>query len=205
MEKNSRVLLIFAGVLVGVLLVVMIMSNPGGGDPNQIYDVDVGMYNGKGFGDIEIIEFSDFQCPACERIQPVVEEVLEVYGNDVKIYFRNFPLSIHENGFNSALAGACANEQGKFWEMHDKLYENQNNLDVDSLKSYAVELELNSEEFDSCLDDKKYEQEILKDLSDGRKANVKGTPTFYINGKKVSGVSFESFRGGIEGELGNSE
>ena len=151
---------------------------------------------------IQIIEFSDFECPYCKRGADAVRQVTEHYGDKVRLVFRDFPLSFHKNAKRAAEAAQCANEQGKFWEYHDKMFSGQRKLDRDSLVSYAQDFGLNVKNFESCLDSGKYSQEIQKDMSDGSAAGVKGTPCFFINGIYLSGAQpFESFKEIIDEEL----
>lgn len=151
---------------------------------------------------VTIIEFSDFQCPFCARAQPTLEQIFQTYGSKVRLVYRDFPLSFHQNAQKAAEAAECADEQGKFWEYHDILFANQNALDTESLKKYAAELKLDSQKFNSCLDSGKYGQEVKKDFSDGQSAGVQGTPAFFINGRLVSGAQpFENFKAIIDEEL----
>lgn len=151
---------------------------------------------------VTIIEFSDYQCPYCSRGEATMKQIEEAYGSDVRIVFRDFPLSFHENAQKSAEAAQCANEQGKYWEYHDKLFANQNALDTASLKSYAVELGLDTQKFNSCVDTSKYAEEVKKDINDGKAAGVQGTPAFFINGRLVSGAQpFANFKKIIDEEL----
>ena len=145
---------------------------------------------------ITIVEFSDFQCPFCARFHSNTWPQLEqnyISTGKVNFVYRDFPIqSIHPNAIPAALASECADEQGKFWEYHDKLFENQRGwqgLDfqtgVSTFKEYAQELDLNMEEFNSCLDSEKYAQEINKDYQDGREYGVTGTPGFFIGNEKI--------------------
>jgi len=138
---------------------------------------------------VVIVEFADFQCPASLQVYPVVKEVLANYGDKVLFIFRNFPL-FNDNPVSlvTALAGECAREQGKFWEMQEKLFNNQDNITEASLKTFAVQIDLNSIQFDICLRSKKYLAKIEKDLKDGYTLGVGATPTFFVNGVKFQGA-----------------
>src|SRR3989338_3148523 len=152
---------------------------------------------------ITIIEFSDFQCPYCKKAEPVIKQVLETYGDDVRFVYRDFPLSFHQNAQKAAEAAECADEQGKFWEYHDIIFENQDALDVSNLKIYAANLKLDTAKFNDCMDSEKYVEEVKKDFEDGQKAGVSGTPAFFINGRLLSGAQpFEDFKAVIDEELG---
>ena len=158
---------------------------------------------------VTIIEFSDFQCPFCERFYtqtlPLIEENYVKTGK-VKIVFRDFPLnSIHPQAQKASEAAECAYELGgndAFWKYHNKLFENQDALDVASLKKYAVEIGLDANKFNSCLDSGKKASEVAKDLADGEKAGVTGTPAFFINGRLVEGAQpYANFQKVIDEEL----
>lgn len=138
---------------------------------------------------ITIVEFSDFQCPYCAQAAPVVQEIINRYGDQVRFVFRDFPLEdIHPDSVTAALAAACAHEQGKFWEYHDILFENQSALSVADLKRYGVRVGVNSIEFNTCLDNGTYFSEVQNDFTDGLAAGVTATPTFFVNGTVLKGV-----------------
>jgi protein-disulfide isomerase len=121
----------------------------------------------------------------------------------VKIAFKQFPLTnIHQNSEKAAEASLCANDQGKFWEMHNKMFENNNVLDVNSLKGYAKLLGLNTNDFNTCLDSGKYADQVQKDQQEGIALGITGTPSFIINGKLVTGaLPFSEFQKVIDAEL----
>jgi len=152
---------------------------------------------------VTIIEFSDYQCSYCGAVEPTIEQILQNYPNDVKLYYRNFPLTqLHPDAMNAAMAAECANEQGKFWEMHNKLFANQGALGVTNLKQYASDLGLDTAKFNSCLDSNKYSSQIAKDQQDGNTAGVSGTPAFFINGLPLVGAQpFSVFQQAINSEL----
>jgi protein-disulfide isomerase len=160
-------------------------------------------YLGSMDADVEIVVFSDFQCPFCARAVPIIKQIEQEYGDMVKIVFRDFPLSFHQNAQKAAEAAECADDQGSFWEYHDRLFENQNSLDVNSLIGYAGDLGLDSEQFEACLNSGTHAQEVLEDFQDGRALGVTGTPTFFINGIKLVGAKpFAEFKAIIDSELG---
>jgi protein-disulfide isomerase len=173
-------------------------------DPNKVYEVstDDDPFIGPKDAKVTLIEFSDFECSFCGKNVPTIKELAKTYGDKIKIVFRDFPLDFHPNAKTAAMAAGCANDQGKFWQYHDKLFENQKKLDLESLKSYAKELGLNASEFSKCLDSKKHESEVTKDAQDGQKASVTGTPTSFINGRKVEGAQpIDQFKKIIDEEL----
>ncbi|MBI5393346.1 DsbA family protein [Candidatus Woesearchaeota archaeon] len=154
---------------------------------------------------VTIVEFSDYQCPFCGRFfrdtLPQVEEQYVKTGK-VKMVFRDFPLSFHENAQKAGEAAECAGDQDKYWEMHDKLFQNQQKLAVSDLKQYAVDLKLDTKAFNDCLDSSKYKAEMQKDMADGSSYGVSGTPAFFINGRKLVGAQpFSAFKSIIDAEL----
>jgi protein-disulfide isomerase len=138
---------------------------------------------------VTIVEFSDFQCPFCSRITPTLEQVVSKYGSKVRLVFRQFPLPMHPNAAKAAEASLCANEQGKFWEMHDAMFKDQAGLAVDGLKSKAASIAgLKAADFNSCLDSGKEAPAVQTDMKEGTKAGVNGTPAMFVNGRFISGV-----------------
>ena len=152
---------------------------------------------------VTIVEFSDFECPFCGRFYPTLKAVEKIYLNRVRIVYRQFPLrKMHPNAQKAAEASLCAGEQGRFWEMHDSLFEDQEHLTVDALKARAVALKLDTAAFGACLDSGKQAAAIDKDIAEGAKAGVTGTPTIFINGRMMVGSKpFAEIQAVIEEEL----
>jgi protein-disulfide isomerase len=151
---------------------------------------------------VTIVEFSDFQCPYCHRIEPTLKELLAKYQGRVSLSFRDFPLrQIHPQAELAAEAARCAEEQGKFWEYHDALFAGSK-LDHDGLVEQARALKLDEGRFDACLAAGKYKPQIEQDMQDGIRAGVSGTPGFFINGIPLSGAQpLDSFSKVIDDEL----
>jgi len=151
---------------------------------------------------IEIVEFSDFQCPYCEAAFPTVKTVLSTYGDRIHFVYRHFPLNIHPQARPAAEAAQCAAEQGKFWPFHDALFGDQSKLGDSDLKATAARLGMNSARFDQCVDSHKYRGDVDADLRAGEEAGVNGTPAFYINGRLLSGAQpLDTFKQVIDEEL----
>ncbi len=151
---------------------------------------------------VTIVEFSDFQCPFCSRVLDTVKQVEERYKGQVRLVFRHFPLNSHANAPKAAEASACANDQGKFWELHDRMFANQSGLALDALKGMAADLGLDTAKFNECLDKGIYAEAVKKDFEAGAAAGVNGTPAFFINGRLVSGAApLEQFTRVIDDEL----
>lgn len=126
----------------------------------------------------------------------------ETYGDKVRLVFRDFPLNTHAEAFKAAEAAQCAHEQGKFWEYHDALFENQSQLGIDKLKEYAAALELDAGAFATCLDEGQFSSDVQADLDEGQSYGVNATPAFFINGRLLSGAQpFEEFQRIIDDEL----
>ena len=134
---------------------------------------------------VTIVEFSDFQCPYCSRAATAVHELKAKYGDKVHFVFRQFPLSFHANANISAQASLAAHAQGKFWELHDKMFANQSKLDRPALEGYAKEIGLDLAAFKKALDDKTYAPTVDAETKLGEEVAVDGTPTMFLNGARV--------------------
>jgi protein-disulfide isomerase len=167
----------------------------------QSISVDDDPARGDSNAPVTVVEFTDFQCPSCAAMQPVLDEVLKGYGNKVRFVVRDFPLLAHANARKAAEAANAANAQGKFFEYALLLFKHQNALDVASLKKYASELNLNRTLFDAALDTGKYAAEVRHDIEDGEKYGVDSTPTIFINGVALTVLSPEGLRAAIDKAL----
>lgn len=152
---------------------------------------------------VTIIEFSDFQCPYCARVQSTLKKLLKKYPKEIRLVFRDFPIErIHPQALKAAEASQCARDQGKFWPYHDLLFSNQRDLSIGALKGFARELDLELPQFERCLSKDKYQDEVRRDVQDGLKSGVNSTPTFFINGRLIRGaVSLEEFEAVVSEEL----
>ena len=174
------------------------------GAPAEVYKVPVGDAPTKGGKQpkVTIVEFSDFQCPFCSRVNPTLSQLMKDYGNDVEIAFRHLPLPFHDNAMPAAEAAEAAREQGKFWEMHDKLFASQANLGRADLEKYAGEIGLNVPKFKAALDSHKFKDRIKHDSDDAEKYGARGTPNFFINGRNLRGAQpVEAFKATIDEEI----
>ena len=143
---------------------------------------------------IVLVEFSDFQCPFCQRATGTLVELIERYEDQIRFVYKDYPLPSHPDAFKAAEAGNCAHEQGMFWEFHDKMFVSQDALDVPSLTGYASELGLDATAFSSCLAEGRYTQRVQQDIQIGQRYGVSSTPTVFINGRPVEGaVPIEAF------------
>lgn len=137
---------------------------------------------------LTIVEFAEFGCPFSREASFTMRELSLKYPEKIHYIYRDFPIiDLHPIGQKAAEAAECAAEQGKFWEYHDKLYQNQTDLSQERLYGFASELNLNTAMFQTCLDSGRKREEVLADYQDGLNAGVRGTPTFFLNGQKVDG------------------
>lgn len=144
---------------------------------------------------VTIEEFSDFQCPACGLVSPQVEEIARANPEKIRLEFRHFPLSQHENAFIAAVAAECANLQGKFWEYGKLAFQNQENLTDKKLREMAQSLGLDMASFNTCLDGSQTASRVREDMKAGTDLGVSYTPSFYVNGKLIQYTTKESFEG----------
>jgi protein-disulfide isomerase len=151
---------------------------------------------------VTVVEFSDFQCPYCVRARPTVTRVRETYGDKVRWVFRHFPLDFHAQAEKAGEAAACAGEQGKFWEMHDRLWANTGKLQVADLKEHATAIGLDGAAFNRCLDSGQNAGLVGKDQQAGQGYGVSGTPAFFVNGRPLVGAQpYDAFAQVIDDEL----
>jgi len=159
--------------------------------PDGAFDVDTDDDPSLGSPDapVVIVEFADFGCPFSRESSFAVRATAAKWGDQVRYVYRDFPIvELHPDAQKAAEAGECAQDQGKFWEYHDKLYLNQNNMGTDMLVQFATELNMDTRAFEDCLESGKYADEVAQDYQDGVTAGVRGTPTFFLNGNRVPGA-----------------
>jgi len=152
---------------------------------------------------VTIVEFSDYQCPFCIQAEKTVDEVLAAYPGKIKLVYRDFPLPMHPLAPKAAEASHCAEGQGKYWEMHDKMFAAQGKLEVPELKKYAREVGVDGDKFDKCLDGGDMAKVVNEHHQAGEKLGINGTPAFFINGRFLNGAQpIEEFKSLIDAELG---
>ena len=152
---------------------------------------------------VTIVEFSDFHCPFCRRVLPTLAQLESQYGEKIKLVFRDFPIdNLHPEASKAHEAARCANEQGKFWAYHDKLFASPPKSSPEIFKGFAKDLGLNVTAFESCFASGKYQAAVKKDIEEGNRVGVTGTPAFFINGRIISGAQpLEAFARVIDDEL----
>jgi protein-disulfide isomerase len=170
--------------------------------PPKVEVAATGPAQGPESAPVTIVEFSDFQCPYCVKAEPTVKEVVAAYPGKVRLVYRDYPLPGHPLAPKAAEAAHCAGDQGKYWQMHDRLFAAGGKLEVESLKGYAKEVGLDSAKFDACLDSGEKASVVAFHKKAGDEAGVNGTPAFFINGRLISGAQpAEAFKQAIDAEL----
>ena len=179
-------------------------SRPNRPDANREYDVDLAGAPVKGPEDaiVTIVEWSDFQCPFCNRVSPTLAQIEEEYGDQVKIAFKHLPLSIHPQALQAHAASEAAHRQGKFWEMHDRIFSNQRDLTIATLESHARAIGLDMDQYSKDVAAPEIKKKIDEDVAQAGKLGVSGTPAFFINGKFLSGAQpFDNFKRVIDAAI----
>jgi len=170
--------------------------------PPRVVVAAEGPSKGEAKAPITIVEFSDFECPYCSKAEESVKQVMKEYGGKVRLVYRDFPLPFHPNAQKAAEAAHCAGDQGKYWEMHEKLFANQKALAVSDLKGHAKELGLDGGKFEKCLDGGDKVKIVEASKQAGSAVGVTGTPAFFVNGVMLSGAQpFSEFKSLIDKEL----
>ncbi|MGD0330378.1 MAG: DsbA family protein [Nitrososphaeria archaeon] len=163
--------------------------------------------NGPPNAPITLVEYGDFECPHCGRTYPIVKRLQEHLDGKLRFVFRHLPIStVHSHAKKAAEAAEAAGSQGKFWEMHDQLFEHQDTLDDENLRRYAIAVGLDIKRFDQEMKSNLYAPKVHEDFINGVKSGVNGTPTFFINGLRYNGPpSFEALLEAIMKEIGTEE
>ena len=155
--------------------------------PSAHVDVAKAYTHGSEKAPVVLVEFADYQCPYCQKVNPQIQQLKKEYGDKLTVIFKDFPLPMHHASEKAAEASRCAGEQGKFWEYHDVLFYSKL-LDVDQLKEHARTLKLDGDRFDACLDSGSETAAVKKDLDEAKGLGLTGTPSFFVNGHYFSGV-----------------
>jgi len=179
-------------------------SGPKRPDPEKVYDIEVGdaPIRGSKSAKVTIVEWADFQCPFCVRVNPTLEQIAKEYGDKVRFAFKHLPLSMHAKARAAHTASEAAHRQGKFWEMHDRIFAKPRDLSPETYLRYAKEMGLDIDQYNSDLASSSVRKLIDSDLDVARKLGVSGTPSFFINGRFLSGAQpYASFASVIDREL----
>jgi protein-disulfide isomerase len=150
---------------------------------------------------VTVVEFTDYQCPSCAAAQPVLEKLIAEYGDRVRFVVRDFPLQMHPDARKAAEAAEAAREQGKYWDYTAILFRNQSQLKPEQLKQYAQVLGLDRAKFEAALDDGRFAEKVNRDLLDGQRFGISGTPTFFVNGRRTKDITYDVLKAAIEEAL----
>ena len=175
-----------------------------GPDPSLVYDISTEGAPSKGPENaaVTLVEFSDFQCPFCARAGPILRQLEDTYSGSVRIVWKHLPLPMHEDAISAAIAAEAARNQGRFWEFHDSLFANQDQLHPDDLRQYAVELGLDIDRFEADLLTVVADGKIEADMAEAEALGLSATPSFFVNGRFVAGAQpYEVFEELIDEEL----
>lgn len=208
MERETKILFGVIAVIVAALIGVFLLVNKPGSsattDSSKLVREDS---QKKGTGSVQLVEFGDYQCPACGAAHPTVQKLMNEYEGKVTFVFRNYPLeSIHKNALVAAKYAQASSKQNKFWEMHDKLYETQKEWSdlgdpTGKFAEYAKALGMDAAKLKSDANDAATAAYIKQDQSDGDAVGVTGTPSFFVNGKAIANSSYESLKSAIDAAL----
>lgn len=207
MSKESKIILAIAAVVVAGVIGLMMMTSSSQLTAAEIMDKIVKEDSRSvGEGEVQVVEFGDYQCPACAQANPAVEQLKEEYEGKITFVYRHFPLGGHANAFEAAEAAEAAGSQDKFWEMHRMLFESQMQWagltdPTDTFASYAEQLGLDVDQFKKELEDRTHREKVRNGQSDGYAVGVTGTPTFFINGERQNSFEYEALKAAIEAEL----
>ena len=201
MSGDSKILLGIAGLTVIVIGIVVVGSSASGKPADPVV-INRGInVRGPESAPVTLVEFSDFQCPACKSFEPVVEEVINKYSDRLRFIYRHYPLPQHDLAFKAAQASQAADLQGKFWEYKKEVFAIQENLKEGSFEEIAQKLGLDLEKFRNDLNDEKTAKKVQQDLSDAKALNLNGTPSFFVNGEKIELDSYQDLLTAVEAKL----
>lgn len=214
MKSETKVLIGVIAAISAVMIGAFAIANRSASSTEQA-DINAALVredsHKKGTGSVMVVEFGDFQCPVCEKAYPILNQIKKDYEGKITFVFRNFPITTaHKNAMSSAQAAEAAGIQGKFWEMHDKLYGNQNSWatqgdPTDIYVGYATDIGLDTNKFKDDMKSNAVQQRIDNDIADANTVGVTGTPSIYINGKKAADYTYATLKGMIDEALGSSQ
>lgn len=217
MKSQTRrvVFWLVAGVaVIGTFITIMVVNQDDSGGQVTVDDplTNEEWVKGNAESTVELVEYSDFQCPACAAREPIVEDLLNEFGTHIKFVYRHFPLtSLHDNAIIAARASEAAGIQGKFWEMHDKLFENQalwskqsDSQAIESFTTYAAEIGIDTAQFINDLDSKAVKSAVESDAKAAKKMNLSSTPSFVLDGTLITPKTYEDFRDEVREAIENA-
>lgn len=194
MSKETKILVAITAAVVGGMIALFVLANRNAAAPKAVgnaQDIERSTSHKLGSGSVQVVEFGDYQCPACEAAYPDTKRIINDYQGKITFVFRNFPLPMHPNAPIAAEAAEAAATQGKFWEMHNKLYDTQNvwaglPSPLDTFVGYASQLGLDTAKFKADVQNNANAKVIAQDQADGTALQLQGTPTFFVGGKQVT-------------------
>ncbi len=194
--KNGEDVGMVAGKITAQRQAQAAANRPQRPDPNTVYEIDTAgaAFDGPADAPVEVVSFSDYQCPYCAATEPLLEQIKEAYPTQARVVYKNFPLSFHKAARPAAEAALFAKEHGKFLEMHELLFKNSRQLTMENFKSFATQIGLDPAALEESVKAETYKTVIDKDMNDGQKAAVSGTPTLFVNGKRVVQRDFNSIK-----------
>jgi len=213
-QRKRRRMIMWLSVVVVIaavvgLIIFLVRDDDGGALGVDVIETD--WIRGSAEASVTLVEYSDFECPACAQFQPTVKGVVDELGDKIQFVYRHFPISqSHKQAQLAALAAEAAGRQGKFWEMHDAIFERQGEWaggeDArDIFGRYAQELELDMTRFDNDIEDNELRDKVEEHKSSGVRSGVSGTPTFFLNGERMKGYNtHDEFKNSIIGAVENS-
>jgi protein-disulfide isomerase len=201
LKKNQKDILAKLDALTGEVKKVQTAgarpAGPAQPDPNKVYALNVGSSPIKGPKEapVTIVEFSDYQCPFCAQADALIEEVLADYPNDVRFVYKQFPLTtIHPNAMPASKAALAAGKQGKYWEMHKVLFQNSRALGPEQLKQYAQQVGLDVAKWEADMNSPEIAEQVNAEMREAQAAEVRGTPSIFVNGKRLMNRSKDGFK-----------
>ena len=211
MSKEAKVLTAILVLVVAGMIGLFVMANGGDKSPDSTKLDTAALVRDDshkiGTGKVQVVEFSDFQCPACANVYPVIKQLFAAYSDKITLVYRNYPLiQSHKNAMSAASAAEAAGAQGKYWEMHDKLFETQtewSNLadPADKFAEYATGLGMDGAKIKDAIINQTYKAKIDQDIADGNALQVNSTPTVYVDGKLMDARDYNSLRDAVEAAL----
>jgi protein-disulfide isomerase len=163
--------------------------------------IDNSPFKGRPDAPVTIIEYTDFECPYCARLQSMFDELLRKYPNEIKIVYKSYPLSSHRNSAKAARIAMAAHAEGKFWPVHNRIFENYRRLNDNLLNQIRSEFGFDTPKFEAVMNSAEVTAKIQSDINQGKNIGVKGTPTVFINGRQLRNKSFEGFKQAIDQAL----
>lgn len=214
-SSSTRAILIWGGVILAMILLLVGLAQLGtrGAKGNgQLADpvTDADHSKGNANAKATLVEYSDFQCPACETYYPIVKQLAQDFPNDLRVVYRHYPIrELHEHAQLAAQASEAADKQGKFWDMHDVLFNTQDSWKDEQnpgelFVKYAESIGLNADQFRTDMNSDAAKQAVNDDASSGDRAGVKGTPAFFLNGKQIQVTSYDQFKQLISDTVGGT-